>query len=110
MITAKQAAEKWGVTPRRVQMLCKAGEIPGAVQWGRTWMIPFAANLPNRSAQAGGSPHMPMPRKSPFLCMTKIYNRVGEADECALTLANNPEAQALFEAYRIPTRKYSQGV
>ena len=99
MITAKQAAEKWGVTPRRVQMLCKAGEIPGAVQWGRTWMIPFAANLPNRSSQTGGSPHMPMPRKSPFLCMTKIYNRVGEADECALTLANNPEAQALFEAY-----------
>lgn len=40
MITAKQAAEKWGLTPRRVQGLSKEGKIQGAERWGRSWMIP----------------------------------------------------------------------
>ena len=46
---------------------------------------------------------MPMPRRSPFLDMTSLYSRAGHADECALALVDNPEAQALFEsqiAYR----------
>lgn len=39
-----------------------------------------------------------MPRKSPFLDMTNLYNKVGGADECAKMLINQPEAHALFEA------------
>ena len=96
LITVKQAAEKWGVTPRRVQGLCKEGKIKGAVRWERTWMIPSHAVLP--STAKGSTPHMPMPRKCPFLDMTNIYNGVGKADECAALLENNPEAHALFEA------------
>ena len=34
-ITAKEAAEKWGLTVRRVQDLCKNHSIHGAVRWGR---------------------------------------------------------------------------
>ncbi len=30
-MTLKEAAEKWGVTPRRVNYYCAAGRIPGAV-------------------------------------------------------------------------------
>ena len=41
---------------------------------------------------------MPMPRKSPFLDMTNLYNEAGKAAECAEMLVNNPEAHALFEA------------
>lgn len=96
LITVKQAAEKWGVTPRRVQGLCKEGKIKGAVRWERTWMIPAHAVLP--SAAKGEEPHMPMPRKSPFLDMTDLYNKVGDADGCVAMLENNPEAKALFEA------------
>lgn len=29
-----QAAEKWGITPRRIQVLCKAERIPGAIRIG----------------------------------------------------------------------------
>lgn len=36
LITAKEASEKWGVTARRVQSLCKEGKIKGATRWGRT--------------------------------------------------------------------------
>ena len=40
----------------------------------------------------------PMPRKSPFLDMTDLYNRAGAADACAEMLINQPEAHALFQA------------
>ena len=96
MITVKQAAEKWSVTPRRVQELCKEGKIKGAQRWERTWMIPAHAVLP--SAAKGEVPHMPMPKKSPFLDMTNIYNTAGDADGRAAMLENNPEAFALLEA------------
>ncbi len=95
-ITVKQAAEKWGVTTRRVQELCKDGKIKGAGRWERSWMIPSYAVLP--SSSKGESPNMPMPKKSPFLDMTNLYNSAGQADEIAGLLVNNPEAQALFEA------------
>ena len=31
-ITVKEASEKWGVTPRRVNYYCTGGRIPGAVK------------------------------------------------------------------------------
>lgn len=96
MITVKQAAEKWGVTPRRVQSLCKEGKIKGATRWERTWMIPDHAVLP--STNKGEEPHMPMPKKSPFLDMTGIYNEAGMAEESATLLENNKEAHELFQA------------
>ena len=39
-----------------------------------------------------------MPRKSPFLDMTNLYNEAGEADELSEMLVNNPEAYLLFKA------------
>lgn len=96
MITVKQAAEKWGVTTRRVQELCKEGKIKGVQRWERTWMVPAHAVLP--STAKGDVPHMPMPKKSPFLDMTNIYNTAGDADGRAAMLENNPEAFALLEA------------
>ena len=39
-MTAKEAAEKWAITPRRVQVLCAQGKILGAVRFGITWAIP----------------------------------------------------------------------
>ncbi len=98
MITVKQAAEKWGLTPRRVQMMCKDGLIAGAQRWERTWMIPATAMPPSKRSSKSDEPTMPMPKRSPFLDMTSLYNRVGYGDESALALVDNPEAQALFEA------------
>ena len=39
-ITPQQAAEKWGVSDRRVQALCANGQVNGAVRLGRGWLIP----------------------------------------------------------------------
>jgi DNA-binding CsgD family transcriptional regulator len=96
LITAKEAAEEWGVTPRRVQGLCNEGRIKGATRWGRTWMIPAHAVLPKGKKEE--DPHLPMPRKSPFLDMTNIYSEPGTAEESIKFLENNPEAHALLRA------------
>jgi hypothetical protein len=45
-ITAKEAAEKWNITPRQVQLLCAKGRIPGAVRFGNAWVIPADAEKP----------------------------------------------------------------
>ncbi len=36
----KTASEKWGITPRRVRILCNDGRIDGAVRNGWSWVIP----------------------------------------------------------------------
>ena len=36
-MTLKEAAEKWGVTPRRVNYYCAGGRIPGAVKMAGVW-------------------------------------------------------------------------
>ena len=46
-ITVKQAAEKWGLSDRRIRVLCAEGKIPGAYQEGRGWKIPADANKPS---------------------------------------------------------------
>lgn len=94
-IKVKQAAEKWGVSTRRVQDLCKRGRIPGAQLWERTWMLPADAVYPTEKESDS---HMPMPRKSPFLDMTNLYHTPGGADAAAQALQGQPEAKALFEA------------
>ncbi|MBE5739511.1 MAG: hypothetical protein E7349_01490 [Clostridiales bacterium] len=96
-ITVQEAAKKWGVTTRRVQMLCNEERIKGAYRFGKSWMIPTKAVLPN-ARRKQEEPHLPMPRKSPFLDMTNLYHTAGKADECAEMLINQPEAHALFEA------------
>lgn len=45
-ITVKQAAEKWGISDRRVRILCASGKISGAYQEGRGWKIPVDAAKP----------------------------------------------------------------
>ena len=45
-ITVNQAAEKWGISDRRVRILCSEGKIPGAYREGRSWKIPHDASKP----------------------------------------------------------------
>lgn len=45
-MTVKEAAEKWGITPRRVQLLCVQGRIEGAMKYASIWAIPKDAEKP----------------------------------------------------------------
>lgn len=45
-MSAHEAAEKWGITKRRVQMLCASNRIDEAVRVGNMWIIPTDAEKP----------------------------------------------------------------
>ena len=45
-LTVKQASEKWGISDRRIRVLCSEGKISGAYREGRRWKIPMDAKKP----------------------------------------------------------------
>lgn len=45
-LTIKQAAEKWGISERRIQVLCREKRIEGVKRFGRAWAIPEDAEKP----------------------------------------------------------------
>ena len=45
-ITVQEAADKWGITPRQVQILCKTNRVVGAARMSRIWIIPEDAEKP----------------------------------------------------------------
>ncbi len=45
-ISVKEAAEKWGLSTRRIQILCTGGRIAGADRIGNMWVIPKDAIKP----------------------------------------------------------------
>ena len=54
-ITAQEAADKWGVTRRYVQILCVKGSIEGAMKMANLWLIPNDVEKPidrRKSVQA----------------------------------------------------------
>lgn len=101
-----QTAEKWGISPRRLQVLCAAGKIEGATRFGKVWMIPDSTQKPadgrtkavRNKALERGEVDKPMPRKTPFLHMTDLYAAAGFAEESIAALADNHEAQTLLAA------------
>ena len=53
-MTINQAAAKWDITPRRIQVLCTEGRIVGAVKFGRQWAIPLTAEKPKDARVKSG--------------------------------------------------------
>lgn len=45
-MTLKEASEKWGVSPRRINYYCSDGRIAGAEKKGTVWLIPIDAKKP----------------------------------------------------------------
>ncbi len=39
-ITPKEAATLWGISERRVQVLCQEGKVEGVTKFAKTWAIP----------------------------------------------------------------------
>lgn len=45
-ITIQEAAHRWGITERRIQVLCSEGRLEGAKKFGRQWAIPSDTEKP----------------------------------------------------------------
>ena len=46
IMSAREAAEKWGISQRRVDILCAENRISDAVMVGNMWIIPATAEKP----------------------------------------------------------------
>ncbi len=46
-ITTAQASELWGISQRRIALLCSEGRIEGAYKVGKTWMFPENVKKPS---------------------------------------------------------------
>ena len=45
-LSIRETAEKWGISVRRIQILCSTDRIPGAMKVGSFWVIPKDAEKP----------------------------------------------------------------
>lgn len=45
-LSIKQNSEKWGISTRRIQILCGEGRIHGAIKIASYWAIPSDAEKP----------------------------------------------------------------
>lgn len=60
LMTSVEMAQKWGISSRRVAILCEDGRIEGAFKKGKTWLIPSDAKKPDdrRRVQFKGQKEM----------------------------------------------------
>jgi len=45
-LTTIEMSEKWGISPRRIAVLCEQKRIDGVLKKGKTWLIPINAKRP----------------------------------------------------------------
>jgi DNA-binding CsgD family transcriptional regulator len=101
-LTAKQFAEKLGVTPRRVQDMCRQGAIKGVVRHGREWLIPLTAIEKKEKNGASVEEKHPEAEKS-VQATEKIFNGIldsykkpGSAAEILLSLSHDETQYDIF--------------
>ena len=45
-LSIRQTADKWGISKRRIQVLCAENRLPGAMKIDYSWAIPTDAEKP----------------------------------------------------------------
>ena len=45
-LTTIEMSKKWGITARRIAVLCEQGRIVGVEKKGKTWLIPYDSEKP----------------------------------------------------------------
>ena len=45
-LTTVEMSEIWGISSRRISLLCSEGRVEGALKKGKTWLIPENARKP----------------------------------------------------------------
>lgn len=97
-ISAQQVADKWGISKRRVQVLCAEKRIPNSVRIGNMWVIPENAQKPTDArVKIAHSPKLNNPIKKArkalrtisseaYMAIQKDVVSPSEAKRCILSL------------------------
>ncbi len=62
-LSISQMAEKWGLSARRINVLCSEGRIPGATKIGSYWAVPADAEKP-KDARIRSGKYIKNPQKN----------------------------------------------
>lgn len=54
-VTVSELAEKWGIHPRTIQIMCSEGKLPGATKFGTVWAIPEGTEKPKDYRETTGA-------------------------------------------------------
>ena len=95
-IKVSEAAEKWGISPRRVRILCAEGKIPDVIRKGKFYLIPENAVKPADGRLSGtailSDPSAPADHLSK--CRTLIKDEAGRLRKENLSeFPNNSDEQ-----------------
>lgn len=93
-IKVSEAATKWGITPRRVRVLCKEGKVPGVTRQGNLYMIPADARKPDDGRMKPETKHAAL-----IKLLYEIDKKKAELQNCRPLTAG--ETERLRDAFTV---------
>lgn len=104
-LSVREAAEKWGVSERRINQYCSEGRIPGAEKIGKAWVIPADADKPGdpRKRKNQSVSHKPPNAPELFPGFIPLLNTRFEPGHCMETIEKmkaGPKKDIAMAEYR----------
>lgn len=104
-LSVREAAEKWGVSERRINQYCSEGRIPGAEKIGKSWVIPADADKPGdpRKRKNQSVSHKPPNAPELFPGFMPLLNTRFEPGHCMETIEKmkaGPKKDIAMAEYR----------
>lgn len=88
-LSIREAAEKWGVSERRINQYCAEGRVPGAQRIGKAWAIPSDAEKPGdpRKQKKQQVSHKHPKSQEIFISFMPLMNTPFEPGHCMETVS-----------------------
>ena len=102
-VTIKEAADRWNISPRRVQYLCKENRIQGAQKIGDIWLIPDDVPKPTdmRKKQAVEEPFFPIDDLDIETLYGLDTRQIQDSDVCSIYRTKHGNGTGIVTKYDV---------
>ena len=104
-----QAAEKWGVSARRVRVLCAEGKICGVIRKGKLYLIPIDAQKPQDGRKSKKNRNKNVEATSTVIPEIAYHDTVKNLTSSLIAIQNGMNSLVLSHAEQLVTLSQSQG-
>lgn len=104
-----QAAEKWGVSARRVRVLCAEGKIGGVIRKGKLYLIPIDAQKPQDGRKSKKDRNKNVKATSSVIPEIAYHDTVKNLTSSLIAIQNGMNSLVLSHAEQLVTLSQSQG-
>ena len=105
-LSVREAAEKWGVSQRRVHQYCAEGRIPGAQKLGKSWAVPAGAEKPADPRRARGPVQAAVPlNHATLMPLMNTAFAPGRCRAAAEAMAAGPQRDIAMAEYHYFTAR-----